>query len=388
MMAWRQHSASNRLWRMRAIVGFALFAACSKDSERPRVDQAAWHVDSVPILDIGSMPDDTTELIGIAEGVRMVGDSELVVADRGFAALRYFDRQGKFVRASGRKGDGPGEFQYLARMYGCGDSLVVFDISGPQYMVFGAAGGFARSFRPSAPKGARFDSPYKVACGPGGTFLGIGWNDDPPVKEPTRLRGNAPLWLADASGATTHVLGAFPASERLATPRGSGPHALGKEPVLALGRDRAYYGAADSFLVNVFDLQGNPLPSIRKPSVPLATTEADRARYRLLDTLGKKDVARRLRQWEQFTFPPTVPAYTAFLVDREDNLWVRMFPRSEENRVRWVIFSPRGAEIGSLDLPDVLDVHDIGADYVLGIETRQEDGGQQVRMYRLHRETR
>lgn len=155
--------------------------------------------------------------------------------------------------------------------------------------------------------------------------------------------------------------------------------------MLALGRDRAYYGAADSFLVNVFDLQGKPLPSIQKPSVPLGTTEADRARYRLLDTLGKKDVARRLHQWEQFTFPPTVPAYTAFLVDREDNLWVRMFPRSEENRVRWVIFSPRGAEIGSLDLPDVLEVHDIGADYVLGIETRQEDGGQQVRMYRLHR---
>lgn len=382
-------SSVTPLWtrsrRAVTIFALALAAACANDAERPAVDQASWRVDSLPILDIGSMPDDTTEWIGIAEGVSMVGDSEIVVADRGFAALRYFDLKGHFVRASGRKGDGPGEFQYLARMYHCGDSLVIFDISGPQYMVFGDAGGFARSFRPSAPAGARFNAPYQIACGPGGGFIAIGWNNDPPVKEPTRLRGNAPLWLADASGVSQHVLGEFPASERLAMPNGSGPHPLGKEPVLAMGRDRAYYGAADSVLIRVFDLKGNALPSIQKRSVPLATTEADRARFRLLDTLGKKDVERRLRQWEKFTFPPTVPAYTAFRVDREDNLWVRLFPRSEENRVRWLVFSPKGEEIGSLDLPDVLQVYDIGADYVLGIETRQEDGGQQVRMYRLHR---
>ncbi len=111
-------------------------------------------------------------------------------------------------------------------------------------------------------------------------------------------------------------------------------------------------------------------------------------RWRLLDTLGKDDeeVASRLRYWQRFEFPPTVPAYTAMLVDRDDNLWVRSFPRSADNLVRWVVFDPTGKEIGSLDLPATLEVFDIGSDWVLGIETRLSDGGQQVRMYRLHRD--
>ena len=366
-----------------------LLSACSEPADRPGVDQATWRVDSVPMLDIGSTADDTTEWIGIAEGVTMVGDSEIVVADRGFAALRYFDRTGQFVRASGRKGDGPGEFQYIARMHHCGDSLVIFELgSAAQYMVFGDAGRFGHSYRPSAPPGARFEGPYKLACAPGGTFVNIGWGNEPRVNEPQRIRGTAPLWLSGGNGVPTTVLGDVPASERFARPTGSGPHPLGKEPVIAIGRTRAYYGSADSFLVQVFDLQGKPLPPIRKASVPLATTDADRERFWLLDTLGKspEGVAQRVRMWQDFTFPPTVPAYTAFVVDREDNLWVRMFPRSQENLVRWLVFSPSGEEIGGLDLPDVLAVHDIGADYVLGIETRQDDGGQQVRMYRLHRD--
>jgi hypothetical protein len=369
-------------------LSIATTACATSTSDAPSVDQALWRVDSVPILDIGSTADDTTEWIGIAEGVTMVGDSEVVVADRGFAALRYFDLAGNYVRASGRKGDGPGEFQYLARMNHCGDSLVIFELgSGAQYMVFGEAGGYGYLYRPSAPKGSRFEGPYQRACAPTGTFVNIGWGNEPRVTEPQRIRGTAPLWLSGPKGVVTKVLGEVPASERFARPTGSGPHPLGKEPVIAIGRTRVYYGSADSFTVQVFDLEGKPLPPITKPSVPLATTDADRERFWLLDTLGKsaEGVAQRVRMWDQFTFPPTVPAYTAFLVDRDDNLWVRMFPRSQENVVRWVIFSPEGKEIGSLDLPDVLAVHDIGADYVLGIETRLSDGGQQVRMYRLHR---
>ena len=370
------------------LAGLALLAACGTQEERPGVDQATWRVDSVPILDIGSTAYDTTEWIGIAEGVTMVGDSEIVVADRGFAALRYFDRTGQFVRASGRKGDGPGEFQYIARMRHCGDSLVVHDQMNQLSTVFGGSGQRARSFRPGAPAGAPYGELYRVACGPTGIFLSIGWNKDIPADAPERRRGEAPLWLADPAGVPTHVIGEVPTSEILARGRSSSPHPLGREPVLAVGRTRAYYGAADSFLVRVFDLEGKQLKPIQKAFVTLATTEADRERYRLLDTLGKspEGVAQRVRMWKDFAFPPTVPAYTAFVVDRQDNLWVRMFPRSQENLVRWVVFSPSGEEIGGLDLPDVLAVHDIGADYVLGIETRQDDGGQQVRMYRLHRD--
>ena len=81
-----------------------------------------------------------------------------------------------------------------------------------------------------------------------------------------------------------------------------------------------------------------------------------------------------------------MPAYTAALVDRDDNLWVRAFPRTTENLVRWVVFDSGGKEIGAVDLPATLEAFDIGHDWVLGIETRLADGGQQVRMYRFRRD--
>lgn len=124
------------------------------------------------------------------------------------------------------------------------------------------------------------------------------------------------------------------------------------------------------------------------PYQDLATSEADRERFRLLDTLGleQAEIDWRVREWQTFEFPPTVPAYTALLVDRQDNLWVRLFPRSEENLVRWLIFSPTGAELGQVDLPGTLAVNEIGIDYVLGVETKLPEGGQTVRLYRLHRD--
>ena len=97
------------------------------------------------------------------------------------------------------------------------------------------------------------------------------------------------------------------------------------------------------------------------------------------------EIARSLREWETFEFPPTVPAYDAMLVDRDDNLWVRSYPRGVEPTARWIVFDPEGTEIGSIDLPVTLELFDIGSDWLLGIETRLSDGGQQVRMYRLHR---
>jgi hypothetical protein len=338
------------------------------------------------LLDIGSTPDDTLALIGNAVAVYAVGDSEVVVADRGYRQLQYYSRRGDLLRTAGRDGDGPGEFRYLGRMQRCGDSLHVQELQRREVMIFGIEGGYARSYPLGGPD-PRFNLPYKLACGPTGSVIANGW-DTIRVREWSRVRAPVPYWLVDADGVVGPVLGSWPGSERLSGPNGSGPHPLGKEPVLAFGRTRIYLGTADSFAIEVFALDGTPLEPIAKPSVELATSEADIARHRLLDTLGKDDAARSraIRDWERFEYPPTVPAYTALLVDRDDNLWVRAFPRSTENLVRWVVFDPTGMEIGSVDLPATLEVFDIGGDWVLGIETRLDDGGQRVRMYRLHRD--
>ncbi len=315
----------------------------------------------------------------------MLADGGIVVADRGYHGLRYFDPEGNYLRQVGREGDGPGEFRYLGRMARCGDSLHVQELLQRRMMIFGMDGGFARSYPLGGPD-ARFNLPYKHACAPSGRIIANGW-DTIMVREYRRVRGTVPYWLASADGQVETVLGSFPGSERLAGPNGSGPHPLGKEPVLAAGRDRFYLGTADSFAITVFSASGDPLAPIVKQRVELATTPEDIARDRLMDTLGKEpdDKAWEIRNWGHVEYPPTVPAYTAMVVDRAEHLWVRTFPRSTVNLVRWVAFDPEGREVGSVDLPGTLEVFDIGPDWVLGIEVSLDDGAQRVVRYRLRR---
>src|SRR5690606_25726902 len=116
-------------------------------------------------------------------------------------------------------------------------------------------------------------------------FLGNGW-DTVRVLEPQRVRGTVPYWISGRDGEVERVLGSWMGSERLSRRNGSGPHPLGKEPVLAAGRSRFYLGTADSFAIEVFGMDGSALPPILKPSVVLTTSAEDIARFRLLDTLG------------------------------------------------------------------------------------------------------
>lgn len=371
-----------------ASMSFLLAVACTSGQEELTPAAANWRIDSVPLVAIGDNEADSVPLIGFAIGVTAIGDSQLLVVDRDYHRLTFFDTDGRLVRTVGREGDGPGEFRFLARFARCGDSLVVQDIERDSWLVIGQDGEVARQFKPATPGNARFGTPYVWTCNQAGAFLYGGWDSLPHVDRPTRARGAVPYWLTDRSGKLTVELGNWPGSERLLMPGGSGPHPLGKQPAIALGQGRVYIGTADSFAIQTFNLDGTPGPTVSKPSVELQTTPEDIAYSRLMDTLGQSQDRKEhyIWQWTQFEYPPTVPAYTDLVVDSDDNLWVREFPRGGADRVRWIVFDPRGNEIGSVYLPVTLEVNEIGPTTVLGIETRLDDGAQEVRMYRLYRE--
>ena len=60
-------------------------------------------------------------------GIAIANDGSLFVVNGGSASIRIFSPQGKFVREIGRRGNGPGEFQFIATMRLSGDTLYVID---------------------------------------------------------------------------------------------------------------------------------------------------------------------------------------------------------------------------------------------------------------------
>jgi hypothetical protein len=361
--------------------------ACADRSRETGSSTPEWKVESSPILTIDG--EDSATVLGNIVGATRTPDGGVVVADQMTSNLRYFDSGGKLRRTSGRKGDGPGEFRYLARMLRCGDSLFVYDIDHANYLVFSIGGTYARSFNFAPPDPGQ--TPYHIACNSDGLFISNGWETEPQIK-PGRYRTSVPYWLAKSDGSVTTRLGLHPGSERWAFIHKDGGGSttslpLGKESMIAIGRDRVYMGFADNFSIQVVGLMGEALGTIGDGAPPSVTTPADLARLIMLDTIGKTPRAQKSAMdfIAAVEVPKTLPPYTAFIVDSDDNLWVRRFSGASDSVAKWVVFSPGGKEISSVETPLTLHVNEIGKDYVLGTDTYTQSGAPQVKIFRLHR---
>jgi hypothetical protein len=368
-----------------------LLAACGAGEERVAGRDAgnettgpAWRIDTVPMFDLSDDGAASEPAIGFAEGVARLPNGDVLVADRGLFSLRWFAPDASLRTSLGREGLGPNEFKYIARMWRCGDVVHVYDIErGKEQQTYAFDATPRGTLVIESPEGR---VPYASACSPTGAWISMDWERFREL-EPGRPRASVPFWISAPDGSQRASLGDLPGSERLVTPHGSRPHPLGKQPVLAIGRDRAYVGTADSFLVQAYTLDGQPAGVLQDADANLSTTSGDIERYKYRDTLGAnaRDREERQREWETFEFPPTVPAYDAMLVDAEDLVWIRRYPRSISAPAEWLVFSADGTRVATVQLPETLTVHEIGADYIAGIEVDPVDGRQSVRVYALSR---
>lgn len=369
---------------MGASAGIVLTLALASSAEAQR-----WMVDPTPALTLGANPVDTNVLFAVVEGATRLPDGRIVVGDRGAFALHVFSPAGAPLRRFGRKGSGPGEIEYLKSFLRCGDSLVTQDIEGNRVSVFSLDGAYRRSFRFGSPQLA--SPPYRSACNADGVFAHYGWEERGDMKAGA-YRPSVPFWISAADSAVRKVIGAFPGSERYGLVvggqfRGTRPLPLGKQSVVAVGSRRIYIGTADRYEILAFDLDGNPVDTIRKAVASLETTRAD------IENAKEKELASNEESWHasierdyaSMPFPKTVPAYTSLVVDSEDHLWVQEFPRVRSSQVRWSVFGPSGAPVAEISLPADLEVYEVGRDYVLGRFLNAEESIPQVRMYRLRR---
>jgi hypothetical protein len=222
-------------------------------------------------------------------------------------------------------------------------------------------------------------------------FVHYGW-EQPRDMKGGAYRASVPFWISRADSAVQRVIGNFPGSERYGLVvggqlRGSRPLPLGKQSDVAIGTNRIYIGTAEHYEILVYDLEGNPVDTIRNAVASLETTRAD------IEAAKEKEIASNDKAWRAgierdysaMPFPKTVPAHTSLVVDSEHHLWVQDFARVRSPQVRWSVFGPSGEPVAEVQLPVDLEVYEIGLDYVLGRFLNAEESIPQVRMYRLRR---
>lgn len=103
-----------------------------------------WAVHPTPLITIGaseSVPGH--ELAGVTGALWTA--QGIIVANSGSHELRSFDSAGRFLGASGRRGQGPGDFGAVISLFPApGDSLYVFDAENLRWTVHAGNGAYAR----------------------------------------------------------------------------------------------------------------------------------------------------------------------------------------------------------------------------------------------------
>jgi hypothetical protein len=395
-------------------------------------DSARWKVSEQPEIEIGAVDGAAPEyLFSNAHSAMQLSDGRIAVADMGSSEVRYYDAEGRFLRRTGRKGQGPGEWVQLYQMRrGGGDSIQV--VSPPNtHSIISPAGEYVRRFSLDPVR----DRPNiwalgRLASGPMLAFSLAAAGDRVAVSRET-ARGEEALlgrdtttrpdgfyreqymhFLYTPEGDIIDSIGILPGRQEF---RGRGQGALLTRGHYAMRGDSLFFGPGDRPEIRVYALwradstaaaqnatraetsgarAGMSLQRImRRESADSGTItpeimEAHRARERVVLTRAFRDAPGFSVEGAiaAIRFPDRLPAQARIMVDGTGAIWMQEYvlPGMEDSVTTWTVFDERDRWLGRLRLPARLQVTDIGADYVLGIWRNEEDV-QFIRKYRLDR---
>ncbi len=374
------------------LLSILLFSGCASENARtgpivrdsagvtivenatPRwADGEGWRLSQEPTLDIGVMNGELEyQFFQIAGAVRMP-DGRLAVADRGSGEIRFFDGAGRYLDATGQKGEGPGEFQELFFLRKIrGDSLMVYDWSPRQVSILSPKGDFSRLFELTV---LTTSGGFPIVADPlpgGDLLLATNMFLTSGELQMGAKRDSAIYYVLDPEGSVVDNLGAFPGGESYETTDGEnwvgGGLVFGKVGQAAVSGSGFYYGSSNRFEIEYRDKGGKLLRIIRLDQPNLKVTQTDIDRY-IADRLDRARPERRQiyeTMFEHMPFPATMPAYGEFRVDADGNLWVGESRKPGDNQPRWKVFDPDGAYLGVVETPPRFQIFEVGSDYLLG----------------------
>jgi len=327
-----------------------------------------WQV-SQPVVDIGVLEGAPEYQLFRAASAVLLDDGTIVVANAGTHELRYYDREGRHLLSTGRRGGGPGEFQALGYVARHGpDSVLAFDLRQRRASVYSRSGDFVRAV--SLERGGFAE--FVGTLGDGSVLL-AGRSFGSGEAGEGVFRGEVAFVRYLPDGALADTVGVFPGGEWFQYP--SGPAVItsgllfGRDTYGAAMGDRIYIGSSDSPEIGVHSPGGSLTRSIRWARTARPVTEADFERAKQSVLNRAESDAERLRTEEMLAAMPrmnSMPAFEAFLIDRVGNFWVEDYQAPGAQVESWTVFDRAGRWLGTVPMPPRFRLLDIGEDQLLG----------------------
>ena len=377
-----------------------------------RVDFVAsatgWIITTNPRVALGiDEGNPNQEFVRPVDATRL-SNGDLVVADVGHGAMRWYDQDGVHLEDVGGAGEGPGEFRWMSWIDSWGgDSVMIYDPALRRLSVFGPDRTLARSIAPNELAALNELGPWQVLGD--GTAIAMKWGT--PIKrtatgfeererdlyaidlrngavEPLGLRWRAVFYWTTFQPPQAPYLD-FPVPFAPATEFGAGHGLLviGETSPLRLSA----YEAGSARIWELSMDKANRSPSaIERLQVHKSLEErsANPAIRRAIgQALGGLEASYPLphfgrRSWERLR--SSTPDTRSILIDPDRNVWVLSYSATHQESRSWMLFSSEGHWIGTVLMPHRFEPLEIGRDYVLGWQ-EQLDGRIAILEYELQR---
>ncbi|HEV8456089.1 MAG TPA: hypothetical protein VGQ24_14415 [Gemmatimonadales bacterium] len=344
-----------------------------------------WPLSENPTLTIGTEGVAEAEFHNVAGAVRL-SNGEIAVADGGTNQVRYFAPGGGYLRAFGRPGAGPGEFQSMGSLIRFGDTLAVHDRRTSRLTVFLGDSLLDIRMVRSSNANERFSIDDRL---PDGRW--VAGTSISPQFSAVPYRDSIAVGILPASGeGVMQWLGWFPGPRIVSIP--------GKITGLAgfftwvhstVAERQVVVLDGDQERLRRFSPDGTESPgaSIGIRGEPLTPEIIDQAKHRESNRRNMDPVVAR--QWLDLKYGSAVlgdrlPAFSTLLADSQGLIWLESYRPDENQPGRYFILSIDARHVATVAVPAGFRATDIGLDYVLGVVT-DADGVERIVMYGLRR---
>jgi hypothetical protein len=353
------------------------------------------------------------EVFGEVTGVAFDASDNLYVLDRQAARVMVYDRNGRFLRQIGSKGEGPGELMVPGQLTVAGDgTVIVSDFGRPGYSLFRPDGTFLRNivmedWAPSFSGGIYWHprggivAPHRQPPGP------------PRPGATAQTQNVLPLIFQPITGGQATRLYNIPQVTRIEQ-QSSGPGQFNIRmrppptfsPAVLFGvipSGQMALSFTSGYTVRILDASGQTVRYLQRPMRARLTTEADRERARAerRETIATGRGMIRIqrgggggggpapgrspqeleRMMGEMEFADTIPALRGLRVAPSGKLWVERTGRVVGEPGPIDLVTPEGQYLGTITgtaLPDAISRSGLAA-YI----ERDEDDVERVVVRRL-----
>lgn len=359
---------------MKKILFMILMSGCFLFSQLPEIInkdrplKGIWNFSPKLIWKTGEAGQD---LFGEIQNLAVDNEQKVFVADTKHSVIFIYDRNGRYLKRFGKKGEGPGEIrEYFGgdQLHLVGDKVLFADRAMVHY--FDTLGNYLKSvpFSPSLKPRIFIDEH---------TFISAPATNDQRSKEPSRIM------VYDMGTGKRKAIASFrPYNKATSTEQtesrqvtvGIVINDITPLMMVHVAGDRLYYGMSDTYRIDIVDLEGKIISRFSIPDRE-ANPVSDTYKKELKASLG--DVPENFLNSIIGGLPPHASFFSAIQVDKKGNIYLFESDPDSKSKKSIDIFNPRGEFIyrGSFasDIGESIQNILIGDDLAL-IVTEDEEG--------------